>query len=156
MTGEHIAGEPVAADRSGVGFLLGLAARVLWKKLAERLVDLGLDASAYIVMVNVAITEERDGRGPLVAEMVDQLALKPEEVDAATGRLTRLGLLKSVSQDGSIRLALQEKGRAMMPALQNEAHWLLENLLSGFTYEEIDALGDYPRRLIGNLGGQAV
>lgn len=120
VSSDHVAGEPVAADRSGVESLLGLSARLLWKALAERLDGLGLDASAYIVLVNVAIIEERQGRGPLVSEMIQHLVLNPGDADAAVGRLTRLGLLDTTPEAGSAHLTLLEKGRTMMPVVQNE------------------------------------
>lgn len=155
MTSEHVAGEPVTADRSGLGYLIGYAARLLWTKLAGRVTDLGLDSGSYIVLVNVAILQERTGSGPVMRELAGSLALDPGAVEDAVRRLVPLGLVSLSTVEGTERLEMTPKGVAMMPALMNEARWLLESVLSGFTYEEIDTFRDYLRRAIENLGGHA-
>jgi DNA-binding MarR family transcriptional regulator len=155
MTAEHVAGEPVAADRTGLGHLIGYAARLLWRTLAERLEGLGLDADSYIVLVNVAISQERSGRGPLVSEMAGQLALDHGAFERAIEHLRQARLITVAREPSSERIALTPKAVSLMPVLQNEARWVLENALSGFTYEEIDGFGDHLRRVIANLGGRA-
>jgi len=152
VDGAHEPGEAVAADRQGVGYLLGVAARSVLAELGAALKPHGLDEDAAIVFMNAVITQRESGDPPVAEELRETICLSPERFSAARNRLLARGLLREEQSGRGMRLGVTQSGLDLFPGVMDISRWTLEGALVGFTYEEIDHLNDYLRRIIVNTG----
>lgn len=152
MDKQHNPGEAVAADRQGVGYLLGLAARGVLSELAVAVRPHGLDEDAYVVFMNAVSTQRESGDPPVAKELQHAICLPAERFSSAQNRLVANGLLREQSSGRGPRLAVTPSGLDLFPGLLDVSRWTLESALVGLTYEEIDQLNDLLRRIIVNTG----
>lgn len=147
---QRASGDPVRADRGGVGYLLNQAARGVRANLAAELRKHGLDDGDFIVLRNVVYAWERTGEGILATQMVESLNIPLPRVKAAADKLCRDGWLDLTDERGAVHLAPTQKATKAMPGFQDTARWTLEHSLNGFSRDEIAELSAYLERIVHN------
>lgn len=152
MDDAHRPGEAVASGRQGTGYYLGMASRAVLAQLGVALRPHGVDEDSYIVFVNAVITQQETGDPPVADELQKAICLAADRFTAAMNRLVAHGLLREQPSGRGVRLAVTPSGLDLMPGLLDISRWTLESALMGFTYEEIDQLNDFLKRIIVNSG----
>lgn len=141
--------DAVRSDTSGVGYLVGQTARALRSSLAKELRQHGLDDSDFIVLQNISSAAQV--LMPLTAnELSEQNNLPIEEVTASVAKLARDGWIESGSEHGA-HLVPTAKTKRVIPVLRDNAKWMLERALNGFSRTEIHELSDLLSRMLENL-----
>jgi DNA-binding MarR family transcriptional regulator len=136
-----------------VGYLIARVRSTLSNMVTQRsMAELGITSQQGSILFMVA-----SGKCLLAAELAREYGIDASAVTRLVDRLEKRGLLTRVrsSEDRRVvRLALTPEGLAIaakMPALFNG---VLENLLGGFTAEEVGFLKSMLRRVLVNSGEQ--
>ena len=133
-----------------IGFLLNHASRAVMQEHRAALRLLGLDEDMWIMIQNI-----RSG-GELGAEPVesaDRVHVSRGSLVGAAERLVRAGWAQPAPERPTEAgyLVLTKKALDALPGLDSNATWLIERATSGFTHEEVEALGGYLARIIENM-----
>ncbi|HEY1998675.1 MarR family transcriptional regulator [Paraburkholderia sp.] len=135
-----------------VGYLISRVSAKLWNMGTQRTMpELGITSAQGSALFMVA-----SGKCTLAAELAREYGIDASAATRLVDRLEKRGLLTRVrcSKDRRVvRLAVTPEGRAIaerMPAIFTSVR---EQLLSGFTLEEVGFLKSMLRRALVNGGG---
>jgi len=141
--------DAVRTDTSGVGYLVNQTARALRSNLARELRHHGLDDSDFIVLQSVMRAAQV--MMPLTAnELAEQNNVPLEEVTASVAKLVRDGWIETGSEHGA-HLVPTAKTKRVIPGLRDNAKWMLERALNGFSRKEIQEPSALLTRMLENL-----
>lgn len=134
-----------------VGYLISRVRSTLANMVTQRsMAELGITSQQGSILFMVA-----SGKCVVAAELAREYGIDASAVTRLIDRLEKRGLLQRVRSNEDrrvVRLALTPEGleiAAKMPALFNG---VLENLLSGFSAEEVGFLKSMLRRVLVNSG----
>jgi DNA-binding MarR family transcriptional regulator len=143
----------ISAYRLGesVGYLISRVKSTMSNEITQRtMAELGITSQQASILVMVA-----SGKCLLAAELAREYGIDASAVTRLVDRLEKRGLLTRVrsSEDRRVvRLALTPEGQSIalrMPAIFNG---VVDNLLAGFTPEEVGFLKSMLRRVLFNSG----
>jgi DNA-binding MarR family transcriptional regulator len=138
--------------RESVGYLISRLSAKLWNMGTQRsMPELGITSAQGSVLVMVA-----SGKCTLAAELAREYGIDASAATRLVDRLEKRGLLTRVrcSQDRRVvRLAVTPEGRAIAEQMPAIFAGVREQLLSGFTLEEVGFLKSMLRRALTNGGG---
>lgn len=136
-----------------VGYLISRVRSTLSNLVTQRsMAELGITSQQGSILFMVA-----SGKCLLAAELAREYGIDASAVTRLVDRLEKRGLLTRVRSNEDrrvVRLALTPEGHAIaarMPAIFNG---VLDNLLGGFTPEEVGFLKSMLRRVLVNSGEQ--
>jgi DNA-binding MarR family transcriptional regulator len=134
-----------------VGYLISRVKSTLHNLVTQRsMAELGITSQQGSILFMVA-----SGKCLLAAELAREYGIDASAVTRLIDRLEKRGLLTRVRSNEDrrvVRLALTPEGHAIaarMPAIFNG---VLDNLLNGFTPEEVGFLKSMLRRVLANSG----
>ncbi|MBB5445864.1 MULTISPECIES: MarR family winged helix-turn-helix transcriptional regulator [Paraburkholderia] len=134
-----------------VGYLISRVKSTLLNLVTQRsMAELGITSQQGSILFMVA-----SGKCLLAAELAREYGIDASAVTRLIDRLEKRGLLTRVRSNEDrrvVRLALTPEGHAIaarMPAIFNG---VLDNLLNGFTPEEVGFLKSMLRRVLVNSG----
>jgi DNA-binding MarR family transcriptional regulator len=134
-----------------VGYLISRVKSTMSNEITQRtMAELGITSQQASILVMVA-----SGKCLLAAELAREYGIDASAVTRLVDRLEKRGLLTRVrsSEDRRVvRLALTPEGQSIalrMPAIFNG---VVDNLLAGFTPEEVGFLKSMLRRVLFNSG----
>jgi DNA-binding MarR family transcriptional regulator len=134
-----------------VGYLIARVRSTMANLVTQRtMAELGITSQQGSILFMVA-----SGKCLVAAELAREYGIDASAVTRLVDRLEKRGLLsrvRSVEDRRVVRLALTPEGQAIaarMPAIFNG---VIDNLLSGFTAEEVGFLKSMLRRVLTNSG----
>jgi DNA-binding MarR family transcriptional regulator len=149
----HTAPPEISAYQLGesVGYLISRVRSTISNEITQRtMAELGITSQQASILFMVA-----SGKCLLAAELAREYGIDASAVTRLVDRLEKRGLLTRVrsSEDRRVvRLALTPEGQSIavrMPAIFNG---VVDNLLHGFTPEEVGFLKSMLRRVLFNSG----
>jgi len=134
-----------------VGYLLARVKSTMSNLVTQRtMAELGITSQQGSILFMVA-----SGKCLLAAELAREYGIDASAVTRLIDRLEKRGLLTRVrsSEDRrAVRLALTAEGHAIAAKMPKIFNSVLDNLLAGFTPEEVGFLKSMLRRVLINSG----
>jgi DNA-binding MarR family transcriptional regulator len=138
-----------------VGYLLSRVRSTLWNMATQHTTaELGITSTQASIMFMLA-----SGRGLAAADLAREYGIDASAVTRLIDRLEKRGLLSRVRCEEDrrvVRLALTTKGMEMAEQIPAIFTRVVDNLLSGFTPEEVGFLKSMLRRILVNSGDPAI
>ncbi|CAD6508737.1 MarR family winged helix-turn-helix transcriptional regulator [Paraburkholderia metrosideri] len=136
-----------------VGYLLSRVKSTMSNLITQRsMAELGITSQQGSILFMVA-----SGKCLLAAELAREYGIDASAVTRLIDRLEKRGLLTRVRSNEDrrvVRLALTPEGHAIAARMPGIFNGVLDNLLSGFTPEEVGFLKSMLRRVLVNSGEQ--
>jgi len=132
-----------------VGYLISRVKSTMSNMVTQRAVaELGVTSQQASILFMVA-----SGKCLLAAELAREYGIDASAVTRLLDRVEKRGLLarvRSIEDRRVVRLELTEEGRAIAERLPDIFCGVLDQLLAGFTPEEVGFLKSMLRRILGN------
>jgi DNA-binding MarR family transcriptional regulator len=136
-----------------VGYLLSRVKSTMSNLITQRsMAELGITSQQGSILFMVA-----SGKCLLAAELAREYGIDASAVTRLIDRLEKRGLLTRVRSNEDrrvVRLALTPEGHAIAARMPGIFNGVLDNLLCGFTPEEVGFLKSMLRRVLVNSGEQ--
>jgi DNA-binding MarR family transcriptional regulator len=136
-----------------VGYLLSRVKSTMANLITQRsMAELGITSQQGSILFMVA-----SGKCLLAAELAREYGIDASAVTRLIDRLEKRGLLTRVRSNEDrrvVRLALTPEGHAIAARMPGIFNGVLDNLLGGFTPEEVGFLKSMLRRVLVNSGEQ--
>ena len=136
-----------------VGYLLSRVRSTMSNLITQRsMAELGITSQQGSILFMVA-----SGKCLLAAELAREYGIDASAVTRLVDRLEKRGLLTRVRSNEDrrvVRLALTPEGHAIAARMPGIFNGVLDNLLGGFTPEEVGFLKSMLRRVLVNSGEQ--
>ncbi|APA85126.1 MarR family winged helix-turn-helix transcriptional regulator [Paraburkholderia sprentiae WSM5005] len=136
-----------------VGYLISRVKSTLSNLITQRsMAELGITSQQGSILFMVA-----SGKCLLAAELAREYGIDASAVTRLIDRLEKRGLLTRVRSNEDrrvVRLALTPEGHAIAARMPGIFNGVLDNLLNGFTPEEVGFLKSMLRRVLVNSGEQ--
>jgi DNA-binding MarR family transcriptional regulator len=136
-----------------VGYLISRVKSTLSNLVTQRsMAELGVTSQQGSILFMVA-----SGKCLLAAELAREYGIDASAVTRLIDRLEKRGLLTRVRSNEDrrvVRLALTPEGHAIAARMPGIFNGVLDNLLNGFTPEEVGFLKSMLRRVLVNSGEQ--
>ncbi|CAN0620294.1 Transcriptional regulator, MarR family [Burkholderia multivorans] len=132
-----------------VGYLMSRVKSLMTNLATQRTqVELGITGTQASMLFMVAV-----GKCSTAAELAREYGIDASAVTRLLDRVEKRGLLsrvRSIEDRRVVRLELTDEGRAIAERLPDIFCGVLDQLLAGFTPEEIGFLKSMLRRILGN------
>ncbi|GAB5099732.1 MULTISPECIES: MarR family winged helix-turn-helix transcriptional regulator [unclassified Caballeronia] len=132
-----------------VGYLISRVRSTMWNMVTQHTSsELGITGTQASIMFMLAV-----GKCATAADIAREYGIDASAVTRLIDRLEKRGLLSRVRSEADrrvVRLALTEDGRVMAEQVPAIFTSVLDNLLAGFTPEEVGFLKSMLRRVLAN------
>jgi MarR family transcriptional regulator, multiple antibiotic resistance protein MarR len=134
--------------REAVGALIGLARKTMIQRIDAELAPFDVSAAQWLVVLLVGENAVSSATG-----LCDKLAYDPGAMTRLLDRLERKGIVRRVRVPGdrrTIQLELTDSGKALYPKIIAAIADVNNDLLRGFSRDEVNQLEGYLRRMLEN------
>ncbi|MFM0325843.1 MarR family winged helix-turn-helix transcriptional regulator [Caballeronia glebae] len=146
-------GDYVLAE--SVGYLISRVRSTMWNMVTQHTTsELGITSTQASILFMLAV-----GKCLTAADIAREYGIDASAVTRLIDRLEKRGLLSRVRSEEDrrvVRLALTDEGRATAEKIPAIFTSVLDNLLAGFTPEEVGFLKSMLRRILANSCDPAV
>jgi MarR family transcriptional regulator, multiple antibiotic resistance protein MarR len=134
--------------REAVGALIGLARKTMIQRIDAELAPFDVSAAQWLVVLLVGENAVSSATG-----LCDMLAYDPGAMTRLLDRLERKGIVRRVrvpEDRRTIQLELTDSGKALYPKIIAAIADVNNDLLRGFSRDEVNQLEAYLRRMLAN------
>jgi DNA-binding MarR family transcriptional regulator len=134
--------------REAVGALIGLARKTMINKIDAELAPFDVSAAQWLVVLLVGENAVSSATG-----LCEKLTYDPGAMTRLLDRLERKGIVRRVrvpENRRTIQLELTDSGKALYPKIIAAIADVNNDLLRGFSRDEVGQLESYLRRMLAN------